>query len=404
MEKTVLGLKENWKQFTLLVLVNALVGAMIGTERSIFGEYAVNNFEINGHSAFLSFIMVFGISKAIANYNVGKLFAKHGRKKMLIVGWIIALPVPVILLYANHWYLVVLANLLLGASQGFTWSSTIVMKIDLVGPKNRGFAMGLNEFAGYAAVGLMALLTGWIAEHYSIVPYVFYVAFTIAWLGLFASILFVKDTVNHLEIEGAESKLKRLDNVSTETTFTNKTLSSVTQAGLINNMNDGMLWGLLPWLLIQQGYETEVLGLVVSIYPMVWGIGQLFTGKMSDHYNVKRMLFLGMLLQGIAIVGMYFYSGFWNYVLFSIALGLGTALVYPTFFTVIARVVHPDQRAESIGVFRLYRDGGYVAGALFAGIVADVFEVGTAVLLTGIITILSAVVIQVRMKNIPSEV
>jgi MFS family permease len=400
MDKVVLGLKENWRQFTLLVFVNALVGAMIGTERSIFSEYALQNFSIDGHAAFLSFIMVFGIAKAIANYNVGRLATKHGRKKMLIIGWILVIPVPLILMYAQSWGLVVLANALLGVSQGFTWSSTIIMKIDLVGPKNRGMAMGLNEFAGYVAVGGMALLTGWIAEDYGIVPYVFYLAFAIAWVGLFSSIIFIKDTTSHVEIEADQSKLARLENVSRDTTFRNKTLSSVTQAGLVNNMNDGMLWGLLPMLLIQQGYDTEVLGLIIFVYPFVWGMGQLFTGKMSDHFNVKRMLFVGMLVQGLAILSMCYYPSFWNYVISSVVLGLGTALVYPTFFTVIARVVHPEQRAESIGVFRLWRDGGYAIGALLSGIIADLFNVSTAVLLVGVITILSSIVIQVRMKNL----
>lgn len=397
---TVLGLKENWKQFTLLIFINALVGAMIGTERSIFCEYATHNFVISGQSAFMSFILVFGISKAIANYNVGKLFAKHGRKKMLIVGWIIALPVPLILLYANHWYLVVFANLLLGVSQGFAWSSTIVMKIDMVGPKNRGFAMGLNEFAGYLSIGLMAILTGWIAENYSIVPYVFYVAIVISWLGLFTSIFLLKDTQQHMEKESDQSDLRLLDNVYSDTTVRNKTLSSVTQAGLVNNMNDGMLWGLFPWLILEAGFSSEKMGWIIGIYPLIWGIGQLFTGKMSDHFNLKRMLFVGMLIQGLAIIGIFLFPTTESYIICSVVLGIGTALVYPTFFTVISKVVHPSQRAESIGVFRLYRDGGYAAGAFLAGIVADVFNVEMAVLLTGIITVISALVIQIRMKNL----
>lgn len=400
MDKVVLGLKENWKQFSLLVVVNALVGAMIGTERSIFPEYANQYFHVDGNAAFLSFIIVFGISKAIANYNVGKLSSTYGRKKMLILGWLIVLPVPLILIYANQWWMVMAANLLLGVSQGFTWSSTIIMKIDLVGPKNRGLAMGLNEFAGYAAVGLMALLTGWIAENYAIVPYVFYVALIIAGIGLISSLIFVKDTHAHVAQEAAQSELPKLNNVIVDTTFKDRTLSSVTQAGLVNNMNDGMLWGLLPVLLYSQGYDSDLVGLIVFVYPFVWGIGQLFTGKMSDHYNVKRMLFLGMLMQGIAILSLFAYADFWNYMVSSIVLGIGTALVYPTFFTVIAKVVHPEQRAESIGVFRLWRDGGYAIGAIFSGVLADLFNIETAVAVTGGITLLSAMVLQFRMKNL----
>lgn len=400
MDNVVLGLKENWKQFSLLVFVNALVGAMIGTERSVFSEYANDYFHLDGSASFLSFIIVFGISKAIANYHVGKLSSTYGRKKMLILGWLIVLPVPLILIYASQWWMVIVANLLLGVSQGFTWSSTIIMKIDLVGPKNRGLAMGLNEFAGYAAVGLMALLTGWIAENYNIVPYVFYVALFIAVFGLMSSIFMIKDTHAHVAQEAAQSDLPKLNNVVADTTFKHKTLSAVTQAGMVNNMNDGMLWGLLPVLLYNQGFDSDFVGLIVFIYPFVWGIGQLLTGKMSDHYNVKRMLFLGMLIQGLAIVSLYSYPHLWNYIISSIILGIGTALVYPTFFTVIAKVVHPEQRAESIGVFRLWRDGGYAIGAILSGVLADLFNVETAVLVTGLITVLSSLVIQVRMKNL----
>lgn len=400
MSKVVLGLKENWQQFTLLVIVNALVGAMIGTERSIFSEYAIQNFQIDGHSAFLSFIVVFGLAKAVANYNVGKLSSKHGRKKLLIIGWLFVLPVPLILMYADQWWMVIFANLLLGVSQGFTWSSTIIMKIDLVGPKNRGLAMGLNEFAGYVAVGLMALVTGWIAKEYGIVPYVFYLAFVIAWIGLFSSIIFIRDTRAHVIHEADQSNLDKLERVGWDTTFKNKILSSVTQAGLVNNMNDGMLWGLLPILLLKQGYDSDKIGLIVFVYPFVWGIGQLFTGKMSDHFNVKRMLFFGMLLQGLAILSIFYYPNFYNYVISSVVLGIGTALVYPTFFTVIAKVVHPEQRAESIGVFRLWRDGGYAVGAILAGVLADLFSIEVAVLVTGIITLLSSLVIQTRMKKL----
>lgn len=394
-----LGLKENWKQFSLLILVNALVGAMVGTERSIFSEFASTYFNISGHSAFLSFIIVFGISKAVANYNVGKLCAKYGRKRMLVIGWLIVLPVPLMLMYANSWAIVMLANLLLGVSQGFAWSSTIIMKIDLVGPKNRGLAMGLNEFAGYVSVGGMALLTAWIAGEYGIVPYVFYVAFVIAWLGLFSSIIFIKDTQEHVAIESSQTDLIKLENVTKDTTFRHKTLSAITQAGLVNNMNDGMLWGLFPILLFQNNFDIDQIGFIVFIYPFVWGMGQLFTGKMSDVFNVKRMLFIGMLMQGVAIISVVYFPHLWNFILSSVILGLGTALVYPTFFTVIAKVVHPEQRAESIGVFRLWRDGGYAVGAILAGVLADLFDVQTAVLATGIITILSSLVIQIRMKS-----
>lgn len=402
MSEISLGLRENWKQFSLLVFINALVGAMIGVERSVFPAYASQQFEIDGHSAFLSFILVFGLSKAIANYNMGKFSGKYGRKKMLIIGWLVVLPVPLILAYANQWWMVIFANLLLGVSQGFTWSSTIIMKIDLVGPKNRGLAMGLNEFAGYASVGLMALITGWIAAEYSIIPYVFIVALVIAVLGLLSSVLLIKDTQAHALHEASQSELKKLQNIIVDTTFRNKTLSAVTQAGLVNNLNDGMLWGLLPVMLYAQGYGDDWVGLIIFVYPFVWGIGQLFTGKMADHFNLKGMLFLGMFIQGIAILFLVYTNHFWTYVITSILLGIGTALVYPTFFTVIARVVHPDQRAESIGVFRLWRDGGYAVGALLSGVLADLFSIRIAIIVVGAITILSAFIIKIRMKQLVS--
>lgn len=397
---TNLGLKENWKQFSLLVIVNMFVGAMIGTERSVFTSYAEENFNITAYSALLSFIAVFGLSKAIANYYLGKLLSRFGRRIMLISGWLIVLPVPFLLIYAQNWWWVILANVILGISQGFTWSSTIIMKIDLVGPKNRGLAMGLNEFAGYAAVGIMALITGWMAERYAIVPHVFYLAMTIALIGLITTVLFVRDTTSHMLQEAEESELELLNHVALDTTIRNKNLSTVTQAGLINNMNDGMLWGLLPVLLIKHGYSEDILGLIVFVYPFVWGVGQLFTGKMSDHFNLKSMLFWGMLMQGGAILGIFLNPVFWNLIMCSIILGVGTALVYPTFFTVISKIVNPSQRAESIGVFRLWRDGGYVFGAIFSGLLADLFSVEIAVLAIGGITICSAIIIQFRMKTI----
>lgn len=397
---TNLGLKENWKQFSLLVIVNMFVGAMIGTERSVFTSYAEENFNITAYSALLSFIAVFGLSKAIANYYLGKLLSRFGRRIMLISGWLIVLPVPFLLIYAQNWWWVILANVILGISQGFTWSSTIIMKIDLVGPKNRGLAMGLNEFAGYAAVGIMALITGWMAERYAIVPHVFYLAMTIALIGLITTVLFVRDTTSHMLQEAEESELELLNHVALDTTIRNKNLSTVTQAGLINNMNDGMLWGLLPVLLIKHGYSEDILGLIVFVYPFVWGVGQLFTGKMSDHFNLKSMLFWGMLMQGGAILGIFLNPVFWNLIMCSIILGVGTALVYPTFFTVISKIVNPSQRAESIGVFRLWRDGGYVFGAIFSGLLADLFSVEIAVLSIGGITICSAIIIQFRMKTI----
>jgi len=398
-----LGLKENWQQFTILVIVNAFVGGMVGLERSIFPQFAEIEFGVATTSAILSFIIAFGITKAIANYFTGRLANKFGRKNLLIFGWIIALPIPFILIYATHWNWVVFANILLGISQGFTWSSTIVMKIDLVGEKNRGLAMGLNEFAGYFAVGIVAFLTGFIADNYGITPYPFYLGIGIAVIGLLSSIFLVKDTRVFMQKEHATNKTEQLSNVFIETSFKNKTLSSITQAGLVNNLNDGMIWGLLPMVLLSLNYSTENIGIIAAIYPTVWGLGQLFTGKMADHYSKKAMLFWGMLLQGVAIIFIPYSTAFFELAIISTLLGLGTAIVYPTFLAAIADATTPTQRAESIGSFRLWRDLGYAIGAIISGITADVFGIEYAILLIGFITILSSLIIKIRMpKHITS--
>lgn len=394
-----LGLKENWQQFTILVIVNAFVGGMVGLERSIFPQFAEIEFGVATTSAILSFIIAFGITKAIANYFTGRLANRYGRKNLLIFGWLIALPIPFILIYANHWNWVIFANVLLGISQGFTWSSTIVMKIDLVGEKNRGLAMGLNEFAGYFAVGIVAFLTGYIADNYGITPYPFYLGIGIAVIGLLSSIFLVKDTRVFMHKEHTTNKTNKLSNVFIETSFKNKTLSSITQAGLVNNLNDGMIWGLLPMVLLTLNYSTENIGVIAAIYPTVWGLGQLFTGKMADHYSKKVMLFWGMLLQGIAIILIPYSDSFFELATISAVLGLGTAIVYPTFLAAIADATTPTQRAESIGSFRLWRDLGYALGAIISGITADIFGVNYAILLIGAITILSSLIIKVRMPK-----
>lgn len=394
-----LGLKQNWKQFTILVIVNAFVGGMVGLERSIFPQFAEDIFGVSSNAAILSFITAFGITKALTNYFTGRLANKYGRKNLLIAGWIFALPIPFLLIYADNWNFVIFANMLLGISQGLTWSSTVVMKIDLVGEKDRGFAMGLNEFAGYLAVGVVAFLSGLVAHKYGITPYPFYIGVIISIVGLVLSVVFVKDTRTFVNTEAADDYTIPMKNIFLETTFKNKTLSAVTQAGLINNLNDGMIWGLLPILLLSFNYETANVGIITAIYPTVWGIGQLFTGKMSDSYSKKTMLFWGMLLQGLAILCLPFSTNFILLAVISAILGLGTALVYPTFLSTIAQAVGPKQRAESIGTFRLWRDLGYAFGAILSGLVADMFGLNAAIILIAIITILSAVVIQFRMPQ-----
>lgn len=393
------GIFHNWRQFALLVIVNAFVGGMVGMERSIFPQLAEQEFGISSKSAILSFIVAFGITKAIANYFTGRWANKTGRKNLLVIGWVLALPIPFLLIYANQWIWIVAANVLLGLSQGLTWSSTVVMKMDLAGEKQRGLAMGINEFAGYLAVGVVAFLTAYIAEHYGIRPYPFYLGIAMSVAGLFLSVVWVRDTQTFVAQEAKTSTLTTSNSVFWHTTLRDKTLSSVTQAGLVNNLNDGMIWGLLPILLLQWQFDNQQIGIVTAIYPGVWGLGQLGTGILSDIFSKKKMLVGGMLLQGIAIVLLPYTSNFAGLCALSGLLGLGTALVYPTFLSTIAAATHPDQRAESVGVFRLWRDLGYALGAIISGITADVFGIQYAILLIGALTVLSAVVIWVRMPR-----
>lgn len=394
-----LGLKENIVQFTILVIVNAFVGGMIGLERTIIPKFAETNFGIASSSAILSFIVAFGITKAIANYFTGRLSNRFGRKNLLVFGWLVALPIPFILIWAPSWNWVIFANILLGISQGFTWSSTVIMKIDLVGEKDRGFAMGLNEFAGYLSVGIVAFLSGWVANKYGVSPYPFYIGIVLVVVGLVLSVLFVKDTGAFVQKESSVQSLKKVDNIFLSTSFKDKILSSVTQAGLVNNLNDGMIWGLLPILLFSLDFNASQMGIITATYPAVWGIGQLFTGKMADIYSKKKLLFYGMLIQGIFILFIPFTHQFYNFIGIAFVLGAGTALVYPTFLSAIAQASHATQRAESIGTFRLWRDLGYAFGAIISGVTADVFGIEYAMVLIGLITIASALIIHFRIPK-----
>ncbi len=397
MQQIQLGLKENWKQFTLLVIINGFVGGMVGIERSILPQIAEQEFAIAAKTAILSFIIVFGIVKAITNYYTGTLANKFGRKNLLIAGWVIGVPVPFMLMFAPTWGWVIAANVLLGINQGLAWSSTVVMKIDLVGEKQRGFAMGLNEFAGYIAVALVAFLTGWIAGEYGIRPYPFYTGIVLAVLGLLSSIFLIRDTRHHVTKEAATNNIPRLKNIFWDTTWKNKNLGSVTQAGLINNLNDGMAWGIFPIVLAGKGFSIAEIGIVTAVYPAVWGLGQLVTGAMADRFCKKDMLYSGMLLQAIALVLLIWASTMLQYVLLSAILGWGTAMVYPTFLATVAENTHPQDRAKSIGIFRLWRDLGYAVGAILTGIIADLLNVETAIGFIGILTFISAIIIRYRM-------
>jgi MFS family permease len=395
-----LGLKENWQQFSLLILVNAFVGGMVGMERSILPQLAEQEFHLAAKTAILSFIVVFGITKALTNYFAGTLANRWGRKNLLILGWVFALPVPFLLIYAPSWSWIIFANVFLGINQGLAWSSTVVMKIDLVGPKNRGFAMGINEAAGYIAVGAVAFFSASIAHSYGIRPYSFYIGILLSVLGLLFSILLIKDTRGFVQLESEKSTAPLLNNIFKETTWTNPNLGSISQGGLVNNLNDGMIWGLFPILLLSKGFTVAELAQIIAIYPTVWGLSQLFTGKLADKLPKKSLLFWGMLLQGSAILGFIWAQTFFAFASLSVVLGLGTAVVYPTFLAAIADNTHPSQRAQSIGVYRLWRDLGYAVGALLTGLLADFWSIHTAIFAIGCITILSALVIQLRMRPV----
>jgi MFS family permease len=392
-----LGLRENLSQFSLLVIVNAFVGGMVGLERSILPEIAESEFHVAAKTAILSFIVVFGIVKAITNYYTGTLANRLGRKNLLILGWLIGIPVPFILIYAPDWNWIIVANILLGINQGLTWSSTVLMKIDLVGEKERGFAMGLNEFAGYIAVAVVAFLTGWVAGQYGLRPYPFYIGIALSLAGLFVSWAFIKDTRHHVAKESAGNNIPDLKNAFWDTTLFHPNLGSVTQAGLINNLNDGMVWGIFPILLAQKNFSISEIGIVTAIYPAVWGIGQLFTGKMADFFCKKSLLFWGMFLQGIALLFLIFANTFTHFFVLSVILGWGTAMVYPTFLATIAENTNPNDRAKSIGIFRLWRDLGYAVGAILTGIIADAFGIESSILVIGLLTIVSSFIIEFRM-------
>ena len=348
-----LGLKENWKQFSLLVLVNAFVGGMVGLERTILPQIAEADFGLAAKTAILSFIIVFGVTKAFTNYYAGVLANRMGRRNLLILGWLFALPVPVILMEADHWNWIIAANILLGINQGLAWSSTVVMKIDLVGERNRGFAMGLNEFAGYVALAAVAFATGYIAHEYGLRPYPFYLGIALAVVGFVTSLIFIKDTKKHVLLESVVSTIPKLRNVFWDTTWNHRNIGSVTQAGLVNNLNDGMVWGLFPILLAAKGFDLNEIGIIVAIYPAIWGIGQLFTGSLADKFCKKNLLFWGMLLQGVALVAMLWANTFGLFAALSSVLGIGTAIVYPTFLAAVSDYTHPQERPKSIGIFRL---------------------------------------------------
>ena len=396
-----LGLRENLPQFSLLVLVNALVGAMVGMERSILPAIAGEEFHLAARSAVLSFIIVFGLSKAGANYFAGHASDRVGRRALLVGGWLVAAPVPFLLMWASTWGGILFANLLLGVSQGLTWSATVIMKIDLAGPSRRGLATGINEFAGYGAVAASALATGWLAARYGLRPEPFYPGVLFVALGLGLSFFVVRETRGHADHEATRHAPESLTarQVFWRTTFADRELSSVTQAGLVNNLNDGMAWGLFPLVFAAARMSLGQIGSLAAIYPAAWGLTQLFAGAWSDRVGRKWPIAGGMWVQaaGIAVVARS--SDFHGFALGGVLLGIGTGMVYPTLLAAIGDVAHPAWRASSVGVYRLWRDLGYPVGALLAGFTADAMGFGAAMTTVAVITFLSGAVVAVRMRE-----
>jgi MFS family permease len=398
-----LGLRENIAQFSLLVVVNAFVGAMVGLERSILPAIAEQEFHVAARAAILSFIVVFGVTKALTNYGAGRFADRFGRKPVLVGGWLAAIPVPFMLMWGPSWAWVIAANVLLGVSQGLTWSTTVIMKIDLVGPKRRGLAMGLNEFAGYVAVAASAFATGWIAAHYGLRPQPFYLGVAYVALGLLLSAFMVRETKDHvlheMNLRRAEAPERSLSQreVFWRTTFTDRNLSSVSQTGLVNNLNDGMAWGIFPLYFAAAGIGLERIGLLAGLYPAVWGVMQLFTGAWSDRIGRKGFIVWGLWVQAAGIAVTTATSSFAMFALGALLLGAGTAMVYPTLLAAIGDVAHPSWRASAVGVYRLWRDLGYAIGALLAGIVADALGLTAAMWLVAGVTFASGVVAAARM-------
>jgi len=391
-----LGLRANLAQFSLLVAVNALVGGTIGQERTVLPLLAEREFGITAYIAGLTFIVAFGSTKAVTNLVAGALSDRIGRKPVLVAGWVVGIPVPLLLIWAPSWAWVIAANVLLGINQGLTWSTTVIMKIDLAGPERRGLAMGLNEAAGYSAVAATAALTGWIASRHGLRPAPFLLGAAYIALGLGLSTLFVRETLGHAHHEAAThhdiDDRPTLMQVFTRTAVHDRRLLAVNQAGLVNNLNDGLAWGLLPILFAAGGLSIGSIGLLAALYPGVWGIGQLYTGGLSDRVGRKPLIVAGMLTQAAALALFATASSLALWALAAVVLGAGTALVYPTLLATVGDVAHPAWRASAVGVYRLWRDSGYVVGALVAGIAADLIGLRGAVAIVAALTAISGLV------------
>ena len=399
-----LGLGANWRQFSLLVVINAFVGAMVGLERAVLPVVASAEFGVASATAVLSFIATFGLAKALSNLAAGGLVDRRSRRFTLIAGWLVALPVPLIIVWAPSWWWIVAANALLGINQGLAWSATVIMKIDLVGPKRRGLAMGLNEFAGYLALAGAALASGVVATTYGLRTGPAYMGIAIAIVGLVLSVLLVRETQHHAALEELSTAAAPADKrgvlqLLRRSLWTDRGMFSVSQAGLVNNLNDGLAWGVFPLLFATAALSLAEMSALVAVYPAVWSIGQLVTGPLSDRWGRKWLIVSGMVVQGIALVAIAQTRGVvaWSSAL--IVLGIGTALVYPTLLAAVGDIARPSWRGAAVGVYRLWRDLGYVVGALLAGMVADAFGVSAAIVTVGIVTVISGFLVAVRFEE-----
>jgi MFS family permease len=397
------GLRENAGQFALLVGISALVGGMVGQERTIVPLLGVQSFGLSTATAALSFLVAFGLTKAVTNLIAGAMADRVGRKPVLVAGWLVGLPVPFLLIAAPDWGWVVAANVLLGINQGLTWSTTVLMKIDLVGPRNRGLALGLNEASGYIAVAVTAFLTGLIAESAGLRPAPFFLGIAIVGLGLGASVLFVRETRGHAQLESGTRTSPDVDplwiRLAWRSSVTDRSLSAACQAGLVNNLNDAMAWGLLPIVQAAAGLSIGQIGLLAGAYPATWGIAQVATGALSDRIGRKRLIVAGMLAQALAIAAIAATTGFVPWLIAAVLLGLGTAMVYPTLLAVVADVAEPRRRGAVTGVYRFWRDLGFAAGAVLVGLLADRFDARVAILAVAALTAASGVIVSVRMRE-----
>ena len=402
-----LGLRQNLPQFGLLVVVNALVGAMVGQERTIVPLLAEEVFGLTAYSAILSFIAVFGVSKAVANLFAGALGDRFGRKPVLIAGWLVALPVPLLLIWAPNWGWVLAANLLLGVSQGLTWSMTVIMKIDLAGPERRGLAMGLNEAAGYGALALAAWATGWIAAGYGLRPQPFYLGIVLVLIGLGLSSALVRETAGHVVLEVADRSDTPDDGRAALTsrqvfalaTWRDRSLSAASRAGLVNNLNEGMAWGLFPLLFAAGGLSIARIGTVIAVAPGVWSAGQLFTGALSDRWGRKWLIAVGQWTQAAGLIAVASGDGFGAWIAGSAVFGAGTAMAYPSLLAAVGDIAHPRWRSTAVGVYRLWRDLGFAVGAVGAGLVADAAGIRAAILAVAALTALSGLDVALRMRE-----